>query len=116
MCPGTSCGPLCNSTDPSCLVSNSNSTIYDIFKINNTNEGLVNFTPPVNSTCPNECCSPTNEYCFRMYDNTGNQVDIGDEMMLVFGGMTQNEVEINGINIADSCNAADGMYSSKIQM
>jgi hypothetical protein len=38
-----------------------------------------------------------------MYDNTGNLIDYGQEMMLVFGGVTQNQVLIYDQNVALNC-------------
>lgn len=67
---------------------------------------LKNFSDgPDNSTCPPECCYKTDEYCMRLYGNTGYEVGVDEEYMLVFGGQTQNEVIIDdkGTNIADNC-------------
>jgi hypothetical protein len=67
------------------------------------NTGLKDFFGPESQTCPNQCCSPGDEYCFRMYDNTGNKIEVDQEVMLVFGGVTQNQVVIYDQNIARNC-------------
>lgn len=38
-----------------------------------------------------------------MYDNTGNEIYAGEEIMLVFGGVALNNVLIEGKNIAEDC-------------
>ncbi len=96
MCVGLKCGPLCDKIHSSCFTNN-------VGQDGNYTEGLIGFKGPIDDNCPNRCCSEGNEFCFRKYDNTGNEVDIDQEIMLIFGGITQNEVVINDKNIAHDC-------------
>lgn len=100
MCPDSLCGPLCINTDPKCFISDNNAKNYPI---PDPNEGLTNFHGPLNESCPDKCCDSGNEFCFRTYANTGYEVSVDEEEMLIFGGLTQNEVLIDNKNIADSC-------------
>jgi hypothetical protein len=99
MCPSSKCGPLCKTVDPSC---NTPTKPY----IPNTaiDSSLKGYKGPSDPNCPNKCCTAGNEYCFRTIDNTGNEINIDQEIMLVFGGIMQDEVMINGVSIADNCN------------
>lgn len=97
MCYGYKCGPICDKSDPSCFTGYSgDNEVYNL--------GLKDFVGPDSPNCPNKCCSENDEYCFRMYDNTGNQIEYDKEMMLVFGGISQNQVILNNQNIAKDCN------------
>jgi hypothetical protein len=101
MCPEFFCGPTCQISNVDCLVINN--TFSSLTPIPKLNEGLFNFFGPTNTSCPNECCNPDNEYCFRTVDNTGNNIEQDQEIMLVFGGIAQNEVIIEDQNISDNC-------------
>jgi hypothetical protein len=100
MCPGNLCGPLCQSRQSECFVSENSAKNFPLPKLN---EGLNNFYGPTNDTCPSDCCDKNNEFCFRIYANTGYPISHDEEEMLVFGGLAQNEVTFNETNIADQC-------------
>jgi hypothetical protein len=99
MCSGSQCGPLCNKYDPSCSAPK----LSYIVNTNNIDSGLYNFKGPDDSNCPDKCCDPNNEYCYRTIDGSGNKITYDQEIMLIFGGISQTEVLINGVNIADNC-------------
>ncbi len=62
---------------------------------------------PTSSDCPDSCCSTVNENCFRTLDNTGYSVDIEEEIMLVFGGMTYRNLSVNGSLLYETCESAN---------
>lgn len=103
MCPEDYCGPLCLTKSPDCLTNGIEKFNYTL---PDPSEGLINFNGPQIVDCPEMCCVLNNEYCLRLYDNTVNKIEPNQEVMLVFGGITQREVRINGQNIADNCTLA----------
>lgn len=108
MCPDDYCGPLCLSKSTECLAITGFEKFYD--KMPDIDQELYNFKDPTTDECPDKCCDPLNEFCFRMYDNTGNKIESNQEIMLVFGGISQREILINNHNIADDCNLPSGKF------
>jgi hypothetical protein len=100
MCPGTKCGPLCDTEDPSCIGSNNYDPYYGIPLSNQT---LNNSLDPFNLNCPPFCCDRFNEYCFRKKSSSGYEVEVDQEIMLVFGGITELDLKINGKELIDEC-------------
>ena len=103
LCPDNYCGPFCNYTSDSC----NSTTPYPDYPTVTIFE-LINFVGPLSNNCPAECCLKTNEYCYRLINNAGNEVYPDQEIMLVFGGLVLNKVkfEINGVeqDVMEGCN------------
>ena len=93
LCPDNYCGPFCNYTSDSC-----NSTTEYPGYPNVTVFELIDFKGPSSTDCPSECCIKTNEYCYRLINNAGNEIYPDQEILLVFGGLVLNKVtfELNG--------------------
>ena len=88
LCPSNYCGPFCNYTSDNCLSKKNYSNFQNI-----TNYELANFTPPSSPQCPEDCCSPDDEFCYHLINNAGNEIFPDQEMMLIFGGLTLNKVK-----------------------
>jgi len=100
MCPQDLCGPLCLTSNSTCNGTNN----YDPkFRLPYEGEKLFNFTSPESPICPKKCCADTNEYCFRTYDSSGNEINQDNEMMLIFGGISELDVKINNQKVLDDC-------------
>ncbi len=107
MCPADKCGPLCLKSDPSCAgESNYNS----FFRLPLEGEYLVNFTTPDNPQCPKKCCYETDEYCFRTHDSSGHEIIQDQEMMLIFGGVSELDVKIGEKRILEDCENIDSKF------
>ncbi len=101
MCPEDFCGPLCAKRSQECAAVEGFEKFN--YSLSDIDDGLKDFSDPSTDKCPNQCCHPLNEYCLRTYDNTGNLIENNQEIMIVFGGISQREVIIQGQNIADNC-------------
>ena len=88
LCPLNYCGPFCNYTSDNCR---SNQAYLNLPNV--TNFELNNFKSPSSSSCPEDCCSSDNEFCYRLINNAGNEIFPGQEIMLIFGGLTLNKVK-----------------------
>ena len=91
MCPDDSCGPFCNYTDDSC---NLNIT-YQGYPLPDVSLGNYNFKGPNDTNCPDQCCDDSCEFCYRLINNAGIETYPDEEIMLVFGGLTNINVSIN---------------------
>lgn len=107
LCPEDSCGPFCNSTDPSCFID------YRIPKSPEDNtlggrslpsaSGTTDQVGYMNETyCPPNCCTDSN--CRRYRDITGEPVPINHEIFLVFGGTALRNVTVDGKSLFNNCN------------
>ena len=45
--------------------------------------------------CPDSCCQSTDSECQNLMDNTGNVIIPGEEIMLIFGGLTYRQQTFN---------------------
>lgn len=88
MCPDDFCGPYCYERSPTCT----SKTKYPNYPLPAENEGIFNFNGPDTPQCPEKCCDSKNEYCYRTIDNTGNNVTMDNEIMLIFGGLALNRI------------------------
>lgn len=104
MCPKNKCGPLCLKTDSSCQGENN---YQQTFRLPTENDNLVNFTSPESPGCPKRCCSIDNEYCFRTHDSSGNEIKQDQEMMLIFGGISELNVKIGDKKVLEDCDKID---------
>ena len=106
MCPSNKCGPLCLKTNTNCTgESNYDSSIL----LPKEDETLFNFNGPESPLCPDNCCKEGNEYCFRTHDNTGNEIKEDQEMMLVFGGVSELDVKIGDKKVLEDCENIDSI-------
>ena len=110
MCPENKCGPLCLKSDSSC---EGESNYNPAFRLPLEGEQLVNFTSPENPQCPRRCCSDNDEYCLRTHDSSGHEIIQDQEMMLIFGGISELDVKIGEKRILDDCENVDSKYNFK---
>ena len=109
MCPDDYCGPYCYSRSPECQIQ----SIYPGYPVPKPNEGLFSFEGPVSDNCPDKCCESTNEYCYRAVNNAGNLVEPENEIMLVFGGLTTNNIQIEtNQSILSNCSIPESIFKS----
>ncbi len=104
MCPKNKCGPLCREESPSCKGEDN---YYQYIRLPYENETLINFTSPETPSCPSKCCSDENEYCYRTHDSSGNEVSLNQEMMLIFGGVSEIDVKIGDKKVLEECDNLD---------
>ena len=91
MCPDNFCGPFCNYTDDSC----ESKYTYQGYPLPDITLGNYNFKGPNDTNCPNQCCDDSCEFCYRYINNAGVETFPNEEIMLVFGGLTNTNVTIN---------------------
>ena len=106
LCPGDSCGPFCNTTDPNCFIpfkipkSSTDSTPggRDLPLAGGSTDqvGYLN-----DSFCPPNCCNTEN--CKRYRDINGLPVPTNQEILLVFGGTALRNVSLNGTLLFNDC-------------
>jgi hypothetical protein len=94
ICKRGACSPNCIKADGKTCGSSTPPTIADYKDY---------FNSPSNSSCPDQCCPNNNEFCTQIITNSGYSIDIDNEYLLIFGGITQDEVIVSGKNIADNC-------------
>lgn len=63
--------------------------------------------------CPRKCCAGYDEECKQYIDNTGQAIIPDEEIMLIYGGITNRERYINGtlIPIFDQCEYYDEKFN-----
>jgi len=113
MCPADKCGPLCLKSHQKC---EGESNYNPLFRLPVEGEYLVNFTSPESPTCPERCCEESNEYCFRTHSSSGHEVIQDQEMMLIFGGVSELNVKIGNKKILDDCKDIDRKIHSFLKI
>lgn len=94
ICPQGVCGPFCNTTNASCNVPIGTTPIYLNKILPDRSETY--FVKPMK--CQKECCN-NNEYCYRVINKNGDELNIpSEEVLLIFGGKV-----LNSLNNYPSC-------------
>ena len=103
MCPHNLCGPFCYSESENCSITYE----YPGYPIPEENGNLSDFIGPSSSNCPNSCCNSSNEYCIRLINNAGIETYPDHEIMLIFGGLVLNNINLtiddNNYNVNTDC-------------
>ena len=60
-----------------------------IEKTTKNEKGISDWLTPLHEDCPAECCGALDEECERYLGNYGEVINTDEEIMLVYGGLTQ---------------------------
>ena len=67
--------------------------------------------------CPKQCCKDWDLDCKKYIDNTGQAIIPGEEIMLIYGGITSRERYINGtkLDLFQNCEFYDEKFNTQAE-